>query len=217
MDLKQFVFNPFGVNGFVLSNDAGDAILIDPSAGREVERKALADYIEAKGLKVRHLLNTHLHLDHVLGNAFVERTYGVAPEAHEEDMFLLDLQEEQSQMFGLPVEETSPALGNYLAEGDVVEVPGISLKALHIAGHSPGGLAFYCENPGKVNGNAAPPLLFSGDILFAGSMGRSDLFGGDEEALIKGIKEKLLVLPEETLVFPGHGPSTTIGDERCWF
>jgi glyoxylase-like metal-dependent hydrolase (beta-lactamase superfamily II) len=217
MLLKHFVFNPFGVNGFVLNNDEGDAILIDPSAGREAERKALADYIEAKGLKVRHLLNTHLHLDHVLGNAFVERTYGIAPEAHEEDMFLLDLQEEQSQMFGLPVEETSPALGNYLAEGDVVEVPGISLKALHIAGHSPGGLAFYCENPGKVNGNAAPPLLFSGDILFAGSMGRSDLFGGDEEALIKGIKEKLLVLPEETLVFPGHGPSTTIGDERRWF
>ena len=217
MHLQQFVFNPFGVNGFVLSNDAGEAILIDPSAGREAERKALADYISSNNLKVVRLLNTHLHLDHVLGNAFVERTYGVKPEAHEEDAFLLDLQEEQSQMFGLPVEETSPALGDYLAEGDVVEIPGISLKVLHIAGHSPGGLAFYCENPGEVNGKKVPPLLFSGDILFAGSMGRSDLFGGDEETLVSGIKSKLMTLPAETLVFPGHGPTTTIGDERCWF
>ena len=217
MLLKHFVVNPFGVNAFVLSNDAGEAILIDPSVGREAERKALADYISSNNLKVVRLLNTHLHLDHVLGNAFVERTYGVKPEAHEEDAFLLDLQEEQSQMFGLPVEEPSPALGDYLAEGDLVEIPGISLKVLHIAGHSPGGLAFYCENPGEVNGKKAPPLLFSGDILFAGSMGRSDLFGGDEEALVSGIKSKLMTLPAETLVFPGHGPSTTIGEERCWF
>ena len=217
MLLKHFVVNPFGVNAFVLSNDAGEAILIDPSVSRESERKALADYISSNNLKVVRLLNTHLHLYHVLGNAFVERTYGVKPEAHEEDAFLLDLQEEQSQMFGLPVEETSPALGDYLAEGDVVEIPGISLKVLHIAGHSPGGLAFYCENPGEVNGKKAPPLLFSGDILFAGSMGRSDLFGGDEDALVSGIKSKLMTLPAETLVFPGHGPTTTIGDERCWF
>ncbi len=217
MLLKHFVVNPFGVNAFVLSNDAGEAILIDPSVSREAERKALADYIASNKLKVVRLLNTHLHLDHVLGNAFVERTYGVKPEAHEEDNFLLDLQEEQSQMFGLPVEELSPALGDYLAEGDVVEVPGISLRVLHVAGHSPGGLAFYCENPGEVNGKKAPPLLFSGDILFAGSMGRSDLFGGDEEALVSGIKSKLMTLPAETLVFPGHGPTTTIGDERCWF
>ncbi len=217
MLLKHFVVNPFGVNAFVLSNDAGEAILIDPSVGREAERKALADYISSNNLKVVRLLNTHLHLDHVLGNAFVERTYGVKPEAHEEDAFLLDLQEEQSQMFGLPVEEPSPALGDYLAEGDVVEIPGISLKVLHVAGHSPGGLAFYCENPGEVNGKKAPPLLFSGDILFAGSMGRSDLFGGDEEALVSGIRSKLMTLPAETLVFPGHGPTTTIGEERCWF
>ena len=217
MHLQQFVFNPFGVNAFVLSNDAGEAILIDPSASCEAERKALADHIASNHLKVVRLLNTHLHLDHVLGNAFVERTYGVKPEAHEEDAFLLDLQEEQSQMFGLPVEEPSPALGDYLAEGDMVEILGISLKVFHIAGHSPGGLAFYCENPGEVNGKKSPPLLFSGDILFAGSMGRSDLFGGDEEALVSGIKSKLMTLPAETLVLPGHGPTTTIGDEHCWF
>ena len=115
MNLKAFTFNSFGVNGFVLSNDAGEAILIDPSVSSEQEEQALARYIEQNKLTVKHLLNTHLHLDHVLGNAFVARKYGVQPEAHEEDAFLLDLQEEQSQMFGLPMREHSPGLGNYLA------------------------------------------------------------------------------------------------------
>ena len=218
MNLKPFVFNSFGVNGFVLSNDSGDAILIDPSAGSEQEEQALARYIETNHLTVHHLLNTHLHLDHVLGNAFVAKTYGVQPEAHEEDAFMLDLQEEQSEMFGLPLREPSPALGNYLAEGDTVEIDGIKLQVIHVAGHSPGGIAFFCENPGEVNGQKnVPPLLFPGDIIFAGSRGRSDLFGGDEEALVNGIKNKLLTLPKETVVFPGHGPMTTIADEKRWY
>lgn len=218
MNLKPFVFNSFGVNGFVLSNDAGEAILIDPSAGSEQEEQALARYIETNHLTVRHLLNTHLHLDHVLGNAFVAKTYGVQPEAHEEDAFMLDLQEEQSEMFGLPLREPSPALGNYLAEGDTVDIDGIKLQVIHVAGHSPGGIAFFCENPGEVNGQKnVPPLLFPGDIIFAGSRGRSDLFGGDEEALVSGIKSKLLTLPKETVVFPGHGPMTTIADEKRWY
>ena len=217
MNIKQFVVNPFGVNCFVLSNDAGDAILIDPSVSNEREEDALARYIEQNHLTVRHLLNTHLHLDHVLGNAFVARKYSVQLEAHEEDAFLLDLQEEQSQMFGLPMREPSPGLGNSLAEGDAVEVPGIRLQVFHIAGHSPGGIAFYCENPGEVNGQKAPPLLFPGDIMFAGSRGRSDLFGGDDHALVSGIKNKLLPLPNDTVVFPGHGSTTTIGDEKMWY
>ena len=223
MVIKQFVVNPFGVNCFILSNDAGDAILIDPSVSNEREEVALANYIATNNLTVRHLLNTHLHLDHVLGNAFVARKYGVQPEAHEEDAFLLDLQEEQSQMFGLPMREPSPGLGNYLAEGDAVEVPGIRLQVIHVAGHSPGGIAFYCENPGEVNGQKetggakVPPLLFPGDIMFACRRGRSDFFGGDEEALLTGIKSKLLTLPKETVVFPGHGPMTTIGDESRWY
>ena len=217
MNIKQFVVNPFGVNCFVLSNDAGDAILIDPSVSNKQEEEALARYIETNHLTVRKLLNTHLHLDHVLGNAFVANKYGVVLEAHEEDAFLLDLQEEQSQMFGLPMREPSPGLGNTLAEGDAVEVPGIKLQVFHIAGHSPGGIAFYCENPGEVNGQKAPPLLFPGDIMFAGSRGRSDLFGGDDHALVSGIKSKLLSLPDDTVVFPGHGPATTIGDEKRWY
>lgn len=218
MNIKQFVFNPFGVNCYVLSNNEGEAILIDPSVSNAREQAALADYIKTRNLKVCRVLNTHLHLDHVLGNAFVERTFGIKAEAHKDDEFLLGLQNEQAQMFGLPCNDIAPALGHNLDEGDTVEIPGIQLQVIHVAGHSPGGLAFYCANPGEVNGQSnVPPLLFPGDILFAGSRGRSDLFGGDEFTLVSGIKSKLLTLPGETVVFPGHGPSTTIGDEKGWY
>ena len=218
MQIKQFVFNPFGVNCYILGNDKGEAILIDPSVSNTREQAALADYIKSEKLKVVRVLNTHLHLDHVLGNAFVERTFGIKAEAHKDDEFLLGLQKEQAQMFGLPCNDPAPALGNNLNDGDIVEIAEIRLQVIHVAGHSPGGLAFFCENPGKVNGqDNVPPLLFSGDILFAGSRGRSDLYGGDEYALVSGIKSKLLTLPTETVVFPGHGPSTTIDDEKMWY
>lgn len=218
MRIKHFAFNPFGVNCFALSNSQGDCILIDPSVSNANERSALESYIKDNHLTVKKVVNTHLHLDHVLGNAFVERTFGVKAEAHEEDSFLLDLQEEQSQMFGLPCDDPAGPLGNFLAEGDTVEVPEIKLHVLHIAGHSPGGIALFCENaegiptPGK-----SCPLLFSGDILFAGSIGRADLFGGDEHALLTGIQKKLFALPGQAIVLPGHGPDTTIENEKRWF
>lgn len=208
MHLQKFTVNPFGVNAYLLWNDSGEGILIDPSVSSPAEQSWLAEFIQSKGITIKRAVNSHLHLDHVLGNAFVERTFGIEMEAHEEDNFLLDLQEEQSQMFGLPCNDPAPALGSFLAEGDSVDVPGIQLKVLHIAGHSPGGIALYCEKEG---------VLFSGDILFCGGMGRADLFGGDETALIEGIKTKLLTLPENTVVYPGHGPSTTIGNEKPWF
>lgn len=222
MQIQSFTVNPFSVNAFILWNDSGDGILIDPSVSSATERDTFVKFIADKGISVKRVVNTHLHLDHVLGNAFVERTFGVKAEAHEEDNFLLDLQEEQSDMYGLPFDEPAPELGNFLAEGDTVEVPGIKLHVLHIAGHSPGGIALYCDLPGEVVFNVkpagrTPALLFSGDILFAGGRGRSDLFGGDDNALVQGIKNKLLVLPKDTIVLPGHGSSTTIGDEKQWF
>ena len=163
MEIKQFVFNPFGVNCYILSNSKGEAILIDPSASNVREQAALMDYLKSENLKVVRVLNTHLHLDHVLGNAFAERTFGIKAEAHKDDTFLLDAQKEQSQMFGLPCNDLAPALGNYLNDGDIVEIAEIRLQVIHVAGHSPGGLAFFCENPGKVNGqDNVPPLLFPG-------------------------------------------------------
>ena len=194
MEIKQFVFNPFGVNCYILSNSKGEAILIDPSVSNVREQAALTDYLKSENLKVVRVLNTHLHLDHVLGNAFAERTFGIKAEAHKDDTFLLDAQKEQSQMFGLPCNDLAPALGNYLNDGDIVEIAEIRLQVDNV-----------------------PPLLFPGDIIFAGSRGRSDLYGGDEFALVSGIKSKLLTLPAETIVFPGHGPSTTIGNEIMWY
>lgn len=208
MQIQCFTVNPFGVNSFILWNKSGDGILIDPSVSSPAEQARFLSFIKDKGITVKRAVNTHLHLDHVLGNAFVERTFSVKMEAHEEDCFLLDLQEEQSDMYGLPFEEAAPAIEEFLAEGDVVEVPGIRLKVMHIAGHSPGGIALYCEEE---------KVLFSGDILFNGGRGRSDLFGGDDNALVSGIKNKLLILPDDVVVLPGHGPSTTIGDEKAWF
>ena len=111
MNIKQFVFNPFGVNSYIISNDVGDALLIDPSVSNAREQAALANYVKSENLKIRRLLNTHLHLDHVLGNSFVERTFGIKAEAHKADAFLLDLQQEQAQMFGLPCNDIASALG----------------------------------------------------------------------------------------------------------
>lgn len=226
MKIQIFTVNPFGVNAFILWNRAGDGILVDPSVSNTAEQSRLAQFIKDNGITVKRVVNTHLHLDHVLGNAFAERAFGIKAEAHEEDIFLLDLQEEQSDMYGLPCEEPAPAIQDFLAEGDAVCVGSghdeIALQVLHIAGHSPGGIALYCENPGEViiNGQSATNvthLLFSGDILFAGGRGRSDLFGGDDQALVTGIKNKLLTLPASTLVLPGHGPATTIENEKNWF
>ena len=141
MEIKQFVFNPFGVNCYILSNSKGEAILIDPSVSNAREQAALTDYLKSENLKVVRVLNTHLHLDHVLGNAFAERTFGVKAEAHKDDTFLLDAQKEQSQMFGLPCNDLAPALGNYLSDGDIVEIAEIRLQVIHVAGHS------NCRNP----------------------------------------------------------------------
>ena len=130
MEIKQFVFNPFGVNCYILSNSKGEAILIDPSASNAHEQAALTDYIKSENLKVVRVLNTHLHLDHVLGNAFAERTFGIKAEAHKDDEFLLGLQKEQAQMFGLPCNDIAPALGNNLNEGDIVKIAEIKLQVI---------------------------------------------------------------------------------------
>ncbi|MCF0225378.1 MAG: MBL fold metallo-hydrolase [Fibrobacter sp.] len=215
MQLKFFVVNPFRVNAYLLWNDNNEGVLIDPSFSNPSEQNELVSFVREKGIVIKRVLNTHLHLDHVLGNAFVERTFGVKAEAHEKDIFLLDLQEEQAGMFGLDNSDPAGPLGSFLADGDMVKVgecnDAIELKVLHIPGHSPGGLAFYLDC-----GPMGLSLLFSGDILFCGGVGRSDLIGGDEGLLMKGIEDKLMTLRPDTIVYPGHGPNTTIENEGSW-
>lgn len=205
MTIKVFVFNPFQENTYVVSTEQGDTLIIDPGCFNPAEEKRLSNYIAEQGLKVTCVVNTHLHIDHILGNAYVEKTTGIRALAHEGDAFWLNGLDAQCRMFGLqpPTEKTYATLT--LKEGDTLQVGEEVFTVFEVPGHSPGGIALY---------NAAQACLFSGDTLFAGSIGRTDLTGGDYETQIKHIQNKLMSLPDSTVVYCGHGPSTTIGSER---
>ena len=205
MHIKSFQFNPFQENTYVLSDDTGEAVIIDCGCLSSNEDERLTLYLTTEKLHVKHVLNTHLHLDHSFGNYMVAHTLGVLPEAHRADEFLIGQLIAQSQAFGIQGVIREQPLGGYLQEGDVVSFGRTQLEVLHVPGHSPGSICFYCR---------AENVIFVGDVLFAGSIGRTDLPKGNYAELIAGIQRKLLVLPDETIVYSGHGPATTIGNER---
>ena len=205
MHIKSFQFNPFQENTYVLSDDTGEAVIIDCGCLSSNEDERLTLYLTTEKLHVKHVLNTHLHLDHSFGNYMVAHTLGVLPEAHRADEFLIGQLIAQSQAFGIQGVIREQPLGGYLQEGDVISFGRTQLEVLHVPGHSPGSLCFYCR---------AENVIFVGDVLFAGSIGRTDLPKGNYAELITGIQRKLLVLPDETIVYSGHGPATTIGNER---
>jgi len=203
--IKKFEFNMFPVNTYLIWDEYKEAILIDPGCVTAMEQAQLQEFIESKELTLKHLLNTHLHLDHIFGNPFVSNTFGLKPEAHKADEFWLENAPKQSRMFGFELTEKQVPIGTYLHDGSIIETAGIKLEAIHVPGHSPGSLVFYCE---------ADHCLFGGDVLFQGSIGRADLQGGNFDELREGICSRLFVLPPETTVFPGHGGKTTIGAEK---
>ncbi|MBR5613133.1 MAG: MBL fold metallo-hydrolase [Bacteroidaceae bacterium] len=205
MKIKKFEFNMFPVNCFVLSDETNEAVIIDAGCFYPEEKQRLKDYIESNGLTVKHVLNTHLHLDHVFGNPFLFQEYGLRPEGGEQDEFWLGKVADMARNFGFMYEEQQPTLGKYLHEGDTVTFGNTELKVIHVPGHSPGSLVYY---------NEKDACLFSGDVLFEGSIGRADLAGGNFNELVNGIRTKLFVLPEETRVYPGHGYDTSIGYEK---
>ena len=205
--IKQFEFNPFGENTYVLSDETQEAIVVDCGCMTAGERSLFSDYITEHELTPVRLLCTHLHFDHIIGNAFIRDTYGVQPEASRLDVEQLPSLEAQMAGLGLPPHLTfeSVPVEKYLAEGDTVRFGRSELQVLSTPGHSPGSLSFYSPADG---------FVLSGDALFAGSIGRTDLWGGDFRTLITAIREKLLTLPDDTVVYSGHGPATTIGIER---
>lgn len=206
MKIKKFTFNPIQENTYIVHDEqSGDAIVIDAGCLFPQEKESLKKYIEDNKLTVRRVLNTHLHFDHQFGNKFLFDTYGISPEAHPEDEFLLRRIVEKAQVFGFTIQENAQQIGAYLSEGQIIRLGDDSFTCIHVPGHSPGHLVFYNEK------NKA---LFAGDVLFYGSVGRTDLERGDHAALIKNITEKLLILPDDTTVYPGHGPATTIGREK---
>jgi hydroxyacylglutathione hydrolase len=205
MKLKIFTFNPVEENTYVLYDETGECVIVDCGCYSSNEKEELQNFISDKKLTVKHLINTHLHFDHCFGINFIQDTYNVVLEAHAGDEEFLKRLPEQASMFGFRITEKIPVIGHYLQENDEIHFGNQSLKAIHVPGHSPGSIVFYSEEQA---------CLFSGDVLFQHSIGRTDLPGGNSKLLIDGILSKLYTLPDETRVFPGHGPETSIGYEK---
>jgi glyoxylase-like metal-dependent hydrolase (beta-lactamase superfamily II) len=206
MTLHHLVFNPYEVNTYIAASDDWQCIIIDPACCSPDEQAALKRYIADAGLRPVLLINTHGHFDHVIGNAFVCRTWtSIKSNAHRNDLFLMENAYRQGEIFGFSVEQP-PAPTDFLNDGDTVKIGAdITLRIFHIPGHSPGSIVIYSpENK----------WVIVGDVLFRGSIGRSDLPGGNHDLLIDGIEKKLMSLPPETTVYPGHGHDTSIERER---
>jgi len=204
MKIFKAVFSPIEVNTYILTGDDEECIIIDCGCYGTQEERRLEEMLDARRLKPVMLVDTHCHLDHVFGNRFMLERYGLRPWFHEGDRANYHNAPKHALMFGLTMEEP-PEPEGYLAEGQIITAAGVTLKVLSVPGHSPGGIAFYSESE---------DVIFTGDALFAGSIGRSDLPGGDHELLMERIREQLFVLPPDTVVYPGHGPQTTIKRER---
>lgn len=204
MHLKIFVFNMVEENTYLLYDDAKNAILIDCGAYSRQEEDELDEFIRTNNLQLRRVLNTHLHFDHVLGNHFVYDKYGLKTEYNEKEELMPGLKE-QSLTFLSKIPYEPVLADHFINDSDEIVVGDIHLKALLTPGHSPGSLSFYSEKD---------KCVFTGDALFQQSIGRTDLWGGSHEQLIDAIREKLLTLPNDTVVYPGHGPATTIEKEK---
>lgn len=205
LTIKSFVFNPVQENTYVVSDEKDACCLIDPGCYFGNERATLSEYIEQNGLIPKILLNTHCHLDHIFGNKFVYDTWDLPLHLHEKEKPVLDNAPAAGLRWGLPFENYRGEL-IYLAQGDRVTLGDNELTVLFLPGHSPGSVGFYCEAQG---------WLIGGDVLFRGSIGRTDLPGGDHDTLLRSIREELWSLPDEVVVYPGHGEETTIGWEKA--
>lgn len=203
--IQHFVFNPFQENTYVIYNLHNEAIMIDPGCGNREEQKQLGAFIKQNNLRIIHLINTHGHIDHILGNHFIKTTYQVQLAIHPFDVPLLEKGAHYAQAYGIG-SHYEPCTPNLLCkEGETIKIKGCSLKILHVPGHSPGHIALYSE---------VMQICFGGDILFKGSIGRTDLPGGDKTTLLQSIQNKILPLGDEITIYPGHGSTTTIGNEK---
>jgi len=201
--IRSMIFNSFQVNTYIVWDETGDCLVIDPAFYTPEEREQFEGFLSENRLRITGQINTHCHIDHVLGVNHIRSVYGQPFRAHAAETRLAASAPLMGEVFGLKTEPLPP-IDATVAEGDQVAAGKYMLQTFHVPGHSPGSLAFYSPEGA---------FLISGDALFAGSIGRTDLPGGNYDHLIRSIREKLLVLPEETVVYPGHGPATTIGKE----
>jgi hydroxyacylglutathione hydrolase len=203
MEIFRLVFSPIEVNTYILADKSGDCAIIDCGCYSTDESEELAALISDKNLKPVLLLNTHSHLDHVFGNRFILKKYHLKTFSHELDETNRKNAVQHAVLFGLSM-ENPPEPGGFLTDGQVITFGSSELVALHVPGHTAGSLAFYSKESNSV---------FTGDALFEGSIGRTDLPGGDFDTLIRSIRSKLFVLPASTIVYPGHGNETSVGKE----
>ena len=206
MKIKQFTFNILRENTYVIYDEnSSDCAVIDPGMYYPEEERELVDFFNENNLVPSKILFTHCHLDHLFGARFLKSVYPLLKTyADEREQYFITNVEEQGQMFGLKM-ETPPSISNYVFDGEMITVANSELKVLSTPGHSPGGVCFY---------NEKDAVVFSGDALFANGIGRTDLYGGSYQNLIQAIQTKLMTLPENTKVLCGHGPATTIGEEK---
>lgn len=204
MRYETHTLGPFGTNSYVLLDDPGEAcILVDPG----LDCESLLDELARRGVPVTAIVNTHCHVDHAYGNGEAIARLGAPLLVHQDDLPLLQRMPDQAKLFGFDSPE-SPAPDRFLADGDTVELGAETLRVLHTPGHSPGGICLLAES-------GSPRVAVVGDTIFAGSIGRTDLWGGDHELLARSIREKLYTLPPETILLPGHMGETTVGREAA--
>lgn len=204
LKIRQFTFNPVQENTYVVFNDEGACAIIDPGCYFDYEYKELTDFIDTNNLLPKCLLNTHCHLDHVFGNRQIAEKYNLILQMHPLEKKLFDYAPASGEMWGLPFKNYEGDI-IYINEGDAITLGNESLEILLTPGHSPGSICFYSE-PSK--------FIVSGDVLFRSGIGRTDLPGGNFDTLIESIRKKLFTLPDDVVVYSGHGPETTIGDEK---
>lgn len=204
-DIKTFVVNPLQENCYIVSDESKECVIIDCGAFFEEERDAIVDYIRHQELKPIHLLCTHAHFDHVFGAGTIYQHFDLKPEMHHDDEFLyLATNEQTTAMMGASINLQVPPVGAFLNDGDIIRFGNHQLRVLHVPGHSPGGVLFYCEEE---------KVAFSGDTLFRMSVGRTDLQRGSWTELMNSMHRIVAKLPEDTIVYTGHGPKTIIRDE----
>lgn len=202
--IKKFVHNTFMVNSYILYDETGECILVDAACYEPEEEEEIRKFIVGNNLKLVRNLNTHCHIDHVLGNAFIAREYGINPEYHENSLPFFHTLREIGSSFGYSVKDP-PKPARYLNDGETIRWGKSSLEVRFTPGHADGSVCFY---------SAAQQFVITGDVLFRDTIGRTDLPTGNFDQLMISIKTRLFTLPDETVVYPGHGPETTIGYEK---
>ncbi|MCF8303302.1 MAG: MBL fold metallo-hydrolase [Bacteroidales bacterium] len=203
-EIQKFTFNDFQVNTYLIYDDNHECIIIDPGCFSGDEQHELVEFIDKKQLKPVRLINTHSHIDHILGNDFIRRKYGLYPEAHQGAQVFYDQAGEYAMMFGVDITHV-PHPREYIKEGQEIQFGNTAFQAIHTPGHAEGSICLI---------NNQEKYVIVGDVLFNGGIGRTDLPTGDYQILISNVEEKLFTLDDDFIVYPGHGPDTTIGDEK---